>query len=281
MTNEKTGLPEKREETALARVPELTFTKDQIDLIKRTIAKGSTDDELALFLYHAKKAGLDPLARQIHLVKRGDNATIQTGIDGYRLLALRTGDYAGNDTPTFTWAKSEQTDSHPTSAHVTVYRFVRGKRCGFSAEADWDFFYPGEKQGFMWRRGKGKFMLGKCAEALALRKAFPAELSGIYTHEEMEQARGMPVAIQQADNEPAPSPTADPWDSPDGQTQADMGVVYVDKVKALAADMKVIGEWWKANQRDIDALPALEKVRVMAALSERKRAANATPEERA
>lgn len=168
-------------------LPAMTFTPDQIDLVKRTVAKGTTDDELALFLYTAKKTGLDPLVRQIYAVKRtgksGPQMTIQTGIDGYRLMADRTGKYAGNDDPVY------DNEKDPKKATVTVYKMVNGERCGFTATARWDQYYPGDLQGFMWKK-MPHLMLGKCAEALALRKAFPAELSGVYVKEEMEQAGG-------------------------------------------------------------------------------------------
>ena len=90
-------------EALYAPPPSMEFSSEQLDLIRRTIAAEASDDELALFLYQAKRAGLDPLSRQIHLVGRYDRKagrkvhTIQTSIDGYRLIADRTGRYAGSD----------------------------------------------------------------------------------------------------------------------------------------------------------------------------------------
>lgn len=162
------------------------FTTDQVEMIKRQFAKGATDDELKLFLYTAGRLGLDPLAKQIYFQKRrskngGTDIAIITGIDGYRLVADRTDKYAGNDDPVF-----DDEDS-PRKATVTVYKIIGGIRCPFTASARWDQYYPGDAQGFMWRK-MPHHMLGKCAEALALRKAFPAELAGVYIKEEMEQA---------------------------------------------------------------------------------------------
>ena len=159
-----------------------SFTGEQLDLIKRTVAKETTNDELQLFLYTCRRTGLDPLAKQIYAIKRKGVMAIQTGIDGYRLIADRTGKYAGNDDPIF------DSEEVPRRAVVTVYKMVDGVRCGFTSSARWDQYYPGKgTQSFLWDK-MPHLMLGKCAEALALRKAFPADLSGIYTHEEMQQA---------------------------------------------------------------------------------------------
>src|SRR5512140_3276355 len=85
----------------------LDWTEDQIQLLKDTVARGTTDDEFKLFLYVCTRTGLDPFLRQIHMVKRWDSnlkrevATIQTGIDGYRVIAERSGSYAGVDAPKF------------------------------------------------------------------------------------------------------------------------------------------------------------------------------------
>jgi phage recombination protein Bet len=194
--------------TQLAVREERQFTTDQIDLIRRTVAKDASDEELALFLYTANSRGLDPLLRQIHAVSRFDKRlnrnvmTIQTGIDGYRLIAERTGAYAGNDDPEFEYNANANADSVPTSATVTVYKIVQGMRCPFTARARWSEYFPGEGAGaFMWKR-MPHTMLGKCAESLALRKAFPAEMGGLFVHEEMDQAGGQVLSV--VDASPAP-----------------------------------------------------------------------------
>jgi len=170
------------------------FTRDQVDLIKATVAKGSTDPELQLFLYTCKRTGLDPLTRQIHAVKRWDSSqgvnvmSIQTGIDGYRLVANRTGQHMGTTDVTY----DREDADHPSWAKVTVYRQVNGEICEFTATARWSEYVALKKDGqpmALWKK-MPYLMLGKCAEALALRKAFPQELGGIYTFEEMEPSDG-------------------------------------------------------------------------------------------
>lgn len=164
--------------------PELPEWEHKIDLVRRTVAAGATPDELELFFHQARRAGLDPLAKQIYFVKRQGKGVVQVGIDGLRLIADRTGKYAGSDDSIY-GANNER--GYPSAATVTVYKMVSGKRCPFTATARWDEYFPGDAQGFQWKR-MPYAMLGKCAEALALRKAFPADMSGLYVHEEMEQA---------------------------------------------------------------------------------------------
>ena len=84
----------------------IVIEDSKVALIKRTVAKDATDDELELFLHQARKMGLDPLARQIHFQKfksknGKENVSFITTIDGYRLIADRTGKYAGSDEPVF------------------------------------------------------------------------------------------------------------------------------------------------------------------------------------
>lgn len=185
------------------------FSRDQVDLIKEQIAKDATDNELKLFLYQCQRTALDPLAKQIYFrkqwnKKRGCNDIIFiTAIDGYRLIADRTGKYAGNDDPVF------DNEDNPQKATCTVYKMVDGQVRPFTASARWSQFYPGDQQGFMWQK-MPHHMLGKCAEALALRKAFPNELSGIYTKEEMDQADFVAETIelpQEASTTPPPALT--------------------------------------------------------------------------
>lgn len=167
------------------------FSKSQIELITNTVARGATPDELKLFLYTAQRVNLDPLTKQIHFVKRGGQMTIQTGIDGYRVIADRSGTLAGIDDAVF----DTESEDHPNKASVTVYRIVNGERVSFTASARWAEYAPQGNQAFMWTK-MPYLMLGKCAEALALRKAFPNDLSGIYTNEEMEQANPVEKPIQ-------------------------------------------------------------------------------------
>ncbi len=168
----------------------LTFDQSKIALLKATVAKDATDSELQLFLHLCQRTGLDPFARQIYFQKRyskryGHQMTVLTGIDGYRLIADRTGLYVGNDDPIY------DVEAVPRKATVTVYKLIGGMRCPFTASSRWDQYYPGDEQGFLWKK-MPHLMLGKTAEALALRKAFPAELSGLYTDAEMEQADRTP-----------------------------------------------------------------------------------------
>jgi len=159
------------------------FSQQQIVLIKDTIAKGATNDELKLFLYTAGRSGLDPLTRQIYFVKRGTQMSIQVSIDGYRAIAEKSGKLAGIDDAVY----DTETEEHPNKATITVYKMTSGERCPFTATARWNEYVPTGTQAFMWKK-MPYLMLAKCAEALALRKAFPNDLSGLYTNEEMAQA---------------------------------------------------------------------------------------------
>ncbi len=196
------------------------WSREQVDLVKSTIGKAAdlTDDEFLLFVATAQRLQLDPIARQIHAVKRGGKLSIQVGIDGFRAIADRTGKCAGNSDPTF-----ESDGDQPVTASVTVHKLVEGDPRPFTATARWAEYYPGDgKEGFMWRK-MPFLMLGKCAEALALRKAFPAELGGVYAPEEMDQV-GQGVTSEQPEKGPEEPAWAPPTGSPEELRKIAAGV---------------------------------------------------------
>src|SRR5260370_18871151 len=162
------------------------FSTPQLELIKRHVAPGIPNDELAFFAAQCRRTGLDPFTKQIYCIERGGKWTVQPSIDGFRLVASRTGELAGIDDATY----DTEAEEHPGRALVNVYRLVNGYVARFSATARWGEYVQRNKAANpanMWAK-MPYLMLGKCAEALALRKAFTAELSGLYTPDEMAHA---------------------------------------------------------------------------------------------
>src|SRR5680860_144426 len=168
-----------------------SYTTEEIEILKTHLAKGATDTELAYFLTVCKQTNLDPFSKQIYFVKRGGEMTIQTGIDGYRAIAEQTGALAGIEDAIYDTEEAK----NPNKASVTVKRRVGNDIIGFTASARWSEYFPGEKMGFMWKK-MPFLMLGKVAESLALRKAFPTNLSGLRVSEEMDQAENMEVEAE-------------------------------------------------------------------------------------
>jgi phage recombination protein Bet len=156
------------------------FTREQVDLIKATVAKGATDNELKLFLHNCKRLGLDPFAKQVHFVKYGATpGTIIIGVDGFRVIAARTGKHSG----TKRGALYDES-GRLVGAWCEVYRSDWTQ----PAREEVSFVEYNNPNQPIWRK-MPETMIKKVAECAALRMAFPAELSGIYGHEEMDQAK--------------------------------------------------------------------------------------------
>lgn len=167
-------------------------------LIAATVAKGATQQELALFLYQARRTGLDPLAKQLYFIKdaRSGRVMIQASIDGLRVVAQRSGQYAGQDEPDFTDNEAGTLEK----CTVTVYRFAaNGTR--YPASVGVAYWKEYSRSTPIWTQ-MPHTMLAKVAEALALRKAFPQDLSGIYSTDEMDQANETPTPIVTTPIEP-------------------------------------------------------------------------------
>ena len=177
------------------------WTPEQTQLISSTIAPGCTGDELRLFAYACQRTGLDPFSKQIYAIKRGGKMTIQAGIDGLRSIAERTGQLDGSETywcgEDGQWADVWLGSKPPAAAKTIIHR--KGSGHPFVGVARFADYNAGQG---LWSKMPAA-MIAKCSEALALRKAFPADLSGVYSTDEMQQAEVEPVTVTTAPALPA------------------------------------------------------------------------------
>lgn len=184
---------------ALVHVVEaLEFSGEQRQMIRDTFANGASEQEFSMLLEVARARRLSPILKQIHFVKRWDTSkrrevwAAQASIDGLRAIAERTGKYDGQDEPEYV-----EKDGRILCCKVRVYRKDWSRPV--TGVAYYDEYVQTTKEGKVtsfWAR-MPHVMLAKCAEAIAMRKAFPEDMSGLYTAEEMgsDAAPVGPVAV--------------------------------------------------------------------------------------
>jgi phage recombination protein Bet len=216
------------------------WTPEKKQLIASTIAPGCSADELRLFGLACQRTGLDPFSKQIYAIKRRnkqrdgsyrESMTIQVSIDGLRSIAERTGELDGSESfwcgEDGQWQDVWLSSKPPAAAKTIIHR--RGASHPFVGVARFADYNAGQG---LWNKMPAT-MIAKCSEALALRKAFPADLSGVYSGEEMDQAGGGQVQPVTVTAEPAePSQPALP------AAAADDGTVAVSDV--MKAGMNAI-----------------------------------------
>ena len=179
----------------------LQFTEQQEEMIRANFSTGATKSEFEVLMAIAKARKLNPLLKQVYFVKRKDKKlnkevwSVQVSIDGLRAIAERTGSYDGQDEPEFEY----NSDKEIVLARVKVYK--KGVSRPFVGVARWEEYVQTTYEGTPTKFWKDMpfTMLAKCAEALAIRKAFPEDSGGLYVAEELmqgEHARQLPIEQQ-------------------------------------------------------------------------------------
>ena len=176
-------------------------------LVAETLCPGASIPEVKLFSNICDRVQLDPFSRQIYYIRIQGRWTTVTSIDGLRVIAERSGQYAGQQGPFWcgedgVWKEAWLSKEAPLAAKVVILkRLPGGDLCETSAVAHASEYDSGRGQ---WAKGKMPIlMLAKCAEALGLRKAFPNDMSGIYTKEELDQAGGEDAPTVAQNDKPA------------------------------------------------------------------------------
>lgn len=217
--------------TALARTVAPEWSEEQKNLIKRTVAENATDAELAMFLHVAKKAGLDPLQKQVWFVKRKQNVgtrenpkweervTIQAGVDGLQARALRMPDCEGimsaavyeKDDFSFDMKAGAvvRHEGNPFAGRGSIIgAWAIVKRAGklpFVALIRFSEYV--DDRSFLWKN-KPAVMIEKVARSTALRRAYPEDFAGIYDPAEMGSAAH--AEAEHVEPTPTPAPAALP-----------------------------------------------------------------------
>ena len=229
----------------------LEFSDEQVQLLRDGYAPGASQIEFRMLLEVARLRRLNPFLKQIHFVKRRskdtrtdqwvENWTSQVSIDGLRAIAQRTGLYDGQDEPTF----ERDEKGLILSARVAVYRKDWSRAA--VGVARWCEYVQTTRDGKptkFWDT-MPHVMIAKCAEAIALRKAFPEDLAGIYTDEEMEQADNTRLP----DNGTAGAFSAHlvPGEDPAATGDADLIRDLYSRFATIETDLEACDSWEKAT----------------------------------
>lgn len=182
------------------------LASSELDTLRRTIGHDLDPNEFELFAAICRRTGLDPFARQIYAVKRWDGRQrkevmqIQTGIDGLRLIAERSSNYAGQTPAEWCgedgkWVDVWLSSKPPAAARVGVLRHdFEQPMYGVAKFSSYCATTKDGKPQALWAT-MPEVMIAKCAEALAIRKAFPNDVSGVYTREEVAQQENTPPPV--------------------------------------------------------------------------------------
>ena len=251
---------------AIVRENRPAWSNEQRQLIRNTFANGASDSEFAALLAVAEARDLNPFTKQVFFVKRWDSQkrcetwAVQVSIDGLRAIAERTGLYAGQDEPEYL----HDDNGAIVLCKVRVYRKDWGDRACVGV-AYWSEYVQTTKEGrpnAMWSKF-AHVMIAKCAEALALRKAFPEVASGLYTPDEIDNGRTTPVNVEVVTEDPVQSQTVEEWRAfvTNAKSKRELDDVRtampVDYRHALRPDI------FRANCRLVDSLEDLEKLKPM------------------
>lgn len=215
--------------------------------------------ELAVFLHYCQRTGLDPFARQIYMISRGGKYTIQASIDGLRIVAQRSGNYGGQTMVEWCgtdgiWKDVWLESTPPVAARVGIYyKDVPNPTYATAKFESYAVAYQGKLSG-LWAK-MPDLMIAKCAEALALRKAFPQDLSGIYSGDEMAQAEvekpspeSKPIEIKPVKAEPKVKPLTD--------EEMEKVLKIADASKNVAMLLTV----WKSAEAHLDQVAIAEPI---------------------
>lgn len=231
----------------ISKTGAVAYAEKDLALIRRTVAADTNNDEFNLFIHVARHLGLDPLRRQIYAFVFGKKAKDQSkrrmsiivGIDGFRSIADRTGNYRpDDDEPSFEIDPASKSATNPAGlikATVRVFKFSHGDWHKVTASAYWEEYAPLKEawsesrrvEDGKWPDGNPRWkevpaegatkiitlddsgnwakmprlMLAKVAEALALRKAWPDNFANVYAAEEIDRAKVLDLSPSEAADE--------------------------------------------------------------------------------